>query len=268
MRLETDNLTSYSLLAVFAHPDDESLACGGLLAWCADRGARVALLCATHGEQGPNRSGNNKTPAQLGSTRARELKQAAKVLGLSDVVLLDYPDGSLKWSDTNPLKEQIVDAIQKFRPDIVITFGRDGLYWHPDHIAIHESTTAACATMGTKAPALYYVTMPPDCVKTLVDTVSSRPAAHALSKEFCGISDLNAFGAQAGHPTLVLNVGCFAIQKLSALRCHQTLVAGSVLMHMTDRDAEELFSIEHFHRSIIGQTHNTFLESLPSRPNK
>ena len=268
MRLETDNLTSYSLLAVFAHPDDESLACGGLLAWCADRGARVALLCATHGEQGPNRSGNNKTPAQLGSTRARELKQAAKVLGLSDVVLLDYPDGSLKWSDTNPLKEQIVDAIQKFRPDIVITFGRDGLYWHPDHIAIHESTTAACATMGTKAPALYYVTMPPDCVKTLVDTVSSRPAAHALSKEFCGISDLNAFGAQAHHNTLVLNLGCFAIQKLSALRCHQTQVAGSVLMHMTDRDAEELFSIEHFHRSIIGQTHNTFLESLPSRPNK
>ena len=77
------DLHGRSLLAVFAHPDDESLACGGLLAWCAHLGADVSLLCMTHGEHGPGGE-------DVRRTRRRELEAAARALGLRAVTLLDH----------------------------------------------------------------------------------------------------------------------------------------------------------------------------------
>ena len=84
------SLAGRSLMAVFAHPDDESIACGGLLAMCADRGARITLLCATHGEN--NRGVRDEVWFE---ERARELHEAAAILGVQDVILLDYRDGFL-----------------------------------------------------------------------------------------------------------------------------------------------------------------------------
>ena len=98
-------MTGRSLLAVFAHPDDESLACGGLLARCAMLGAQVSLLCATRGE-----GARRIRPAQplviggLGDIRARELEAAARILGVTDVVMLDYEDGMLPWVDAAKLE--------------------------------------------------------------------------------------------------------------------------------------------------------------------
>ena len=153
MKSEHDDLRARSLLAVFAHPDDESLACGGLLAWCAHLGARVSVCCATAGELGPG-------PADIRSVRLQELRNAAQILGVTDLVLLDHEDGMLPWTEAERLEADIRRTIGRLRPDVVITFGEDGLYGHPDHIAIHERTTAAVAALGADAPALYYVTMP------------------------------------------------------------------------------------------------------------
>src|SRR6476469_6717278 len=100
------SFTGRSLLAVFAHPDDESIACGGLLALCADRGARVALICATHGE---NRGGVRDEVWY--EQRAGELAEAARVLGIADVVLLDYRDGFLPWAFD--LSDRIEDEIRR-----------------------------------------------------------------------------------------------------------------------------------------------------------
>src|SRR4026207_2341942 len=80
-----DDLRGRSLLAVFAHPDDESLACGGLIAWCAHLGARVSVCCATAGELGPG-------PADIRRVRLQELRNAAQTLGVTDPGLLDHQD--------------------------------------------------------------------------------------------------------------------------------------------------------------------------------
>src|SRR3954468_20908172 len=158
------DLSRQTLLAVFAHPDDESIACGGLLARCAEGGARVVLVCATHGE-----NCGGVRDAALFETRAQELQNAARALGVSEVVLLEYPDGFLPWIDEQEFEARIAAEIQRVNPDVVITFGDDGLYWHPDHIAVPERTTGAVASLGDAAPALYYVTMPPGQIRKLVE---------------------------------------------------------------------------------------------------
>src|SRR5688500_2419159 len=86
-------LRGRSLLAVFAHPDDESIACGGLLARCADLGAHVAVVCATAGEAGPGGGAED-----LAKQRTDELRAAAAVLGISEIIMLGHADGMLPWT--------------------------------------------------------------------------------------------------------------------------------------------------------------------------
>ena len=156
------DLRGRSLLAVFAHPDDESIACGGLLAWCAHLGADVSLLCMTRGEQGQG-------AGDVGRTRSRELEAAARALGIGAVTLLEHADGMLPWLPADTARSDVARAIRACRPEIVITFDADGLYWHPDHIAVHERTTAAVVALGNAAPALYYVTTPPGSMRAVAD---------------------------------------------------------------------------------------------------
>ena len=103
-------LAGRTILAVFAHPDDESLACGGTLARAADAGAKVVLLCATRGESGSISDPALVPDGDLGRVRARELAEAAAILGLSEVIVLDHPDGDLRWAD-------VPDAARGDRPD-------------------------------------------------------------------------------------------------------------------------------------------------------
>lgn len=164
------DLRGRSLLAVFAHPDDESIACGGLLAWCARLGADVALLCMTRGEHG--RGGGD-----AGRTRSRELAAAARTLGIGALTLLDHEDGMLPWLSAETLRSAIAREIRARRPEVVVTFDADGLYWHPDHVAVHELTTAAVAALGADAPALYYVTTPPGTMRRVAEHAAGV-AAH------------------------------------------------------------------------------------------
>ena len=259
---EAAEFAGSSLLAVFAHPDDESLACGGLLASCAARGARVTLLCVTKGEDGP---GDEQAIELRRRTRAGELEAAARVLGLSEVILLDYPDGELKWLDparSDRLQVDIAAAIARTSPAVVITFGEDGLYWHPDHIMIHELTTAAVAALGDAAPALYYVTLPPGAIRTIVDTVERDVPDGRAHRLVFGIDDPDAFGAFAAPPTLVVDAGPFAARKLEALRCHRSQLRDEALAVVPEATALRVLGTEHFHRASVGATGDTFLEGL------
>ena len=254
----TPDLSGQSLLAVFAHPDDESIACGGLLARSAELGARVSLICVTHGE---NRTGVRDQ--ELYETRARELDAAARELGVSEVVLLDYPDGFLPWIDGQELEARLAAEIRRLKPDVVITFGSDGLYWHPDHIAVYERTTAAVASLDGSAPALYYVTMPPGAVRTIVNEYLQEPDASGSPPPVLGVRDPDAFGVHANEPTLVVDVGAAAVRKLAALKCHQTqLTPGGAIARMSREDAPRLLGTEHFHRAEVGSTREAFIERL------
>jgi LmbE family N-acetylglucosaminyl deacetylase len=134
------------LLLVLAHPDDESLGNGGTLVKYASEGVETYLVTATRGESGwfgPEEE--NPGPEALGRTREGELRDAAEVLGLQEVNLLDYRDGELADADAGEVVAKIVAHIRRIRPHVVITFDQNGLYGHPDHIAICQLTTAAVA---------------------------------------------------------------------------------------------------------------------------
>ncbi len=236
------------ILAVFAHPDDESLACGGLLARCADEGARVSLLCLTHGEHGPGQGGGS-----LGEIRARELADAARVLGIGSVELLDHEDGLIPWIDAARVEADILGAIHRFRPDVVVTFDEDGLYWHPDHIAVHARTTEAVARLGADGPALLYVSMPAGSMRALVDAASS----HA---PLLGVGDADAFGALAPAPTLIFDATPVADRKLRALRCHRSQVEGSALDSLGEAEAARFLGTEHYRRADVGSRGEAFIE--------
>jgi len=136
------------LMAVLAHPDDESLGVGGTLAKYASQGVEVFLLTATRGDGGRYRglrSDDERHPGRqaLGTIRETELRAAAGELGVREVTLLDYPDQHLDDADHGEAVARIAAHLRRIRPDVVITFGPDGAYGHPDHVAISQFTTAA-----------------------------------------------------------------------------------------------------------------------------
>jgi LmbE family N-acetylglucosaminyl deacetylase len=132
------------LLAVLAHPDDESLGVGGTLARYADEGVQTHLLTATRGERGRFFLNDDRPDdVEVGRVRERELHAAAGELGLHSVEILGYGDGALDRAPATEATARVATHIRRVRPDVVISFGFDGAYGHPDHIAISQITTAA-----------------------------------------------------------------------------------------------------------------------------
>jgi LmbE family N-acetylglucosaminyl deacetylase len=145
--------TSYRLMAVVAHPDDEALGLGGTLAKYASQGVETSLLTATRGESGRYRGHrgdeHHPGPEKLARIRESELKAAAAVLGIRDVTLLDYPDQGLDRANVREVVGRIALHLRRTRPDVVLTFPPDGAYGHPDHIAICQFATAAVAAAAS-----------------------------------------------------------------------------------------------------------------------
>jgi LmbE family N-acetylglucosaminyl deacetylase len=138
----------HRLMAVLAHPDDESLGVGGTLAKYSAEGVDVFLVTATRGDGGRFRGhrcgeARHPGPQALGNIRETELRAAARALGVREVSLLDYHDQHLDRADPREVVGHIATHLRRCRPDVVVTFGPDGAYGHPDHIAISQFTTAA-----------------------------------------------------------------------------------------------------------------------------
>jgi len=136
-------------MAILAHPDDESLGVGGTLAKYASEAVEVSLVTATRGESGRyhghREPGKHPGPEQLGRIRESELRAAAAVLGIHRLTLLDYHDQALDRADPHDAVARLVAELRAVRPDVVLTFGPDGAYGHPDHIAISQFATTAVA---------------------------------------------------------------------------------------------------------------------------
>lgn len=190
------------LLAVFAHPDDESFGPGGTLARYADRGVEVWLLCATRGERARHRGGHEGDQA-LAATRESELRAACQVLGITHLEILGYADRGMRPDDASGI-ERVREAMERARPDVTLTFGPGGISGHPDHIAVLEWTRAAWERLGR--PGRLYGTAIPESV--------ARRFREATGRDLLATPE-DRIAAR-------IDVGPWVPAKVAAIRCHQT----------------------------------------------
>jgi LmbE family N-acetylglucosaminyl deacetylase len=142
-----------TILSVWAHPDDETYLAAGVMAAAADRGDRVVCVSATAGERGTSDPGA-WPPIRLGRRRRWEAAAAMAVLGVTEHCVLGFPDGALTEYEEQG-RATIGRLIDEVAPDTILTFGPDGVTFHPDHIAIYRWVTKAWEERGRPGRLLY-----------------------------------------------------------------------------------------------------------------
>lgn len=141
-RFKHPNPIPHRLLGVWSHPDDEAYLAAGLMARHVEAGGSVALVVLTDGEAGfgPN---DPRTATERAALRRDEMRSAMAEIGVDDIRFLGYPDGGLSNVPAETLTNHIEAAIRTVQPDVITTFGPDGITGHDDHVATYELTTKA-----------------------------------------------------------------------------------------------------------------------------
>jgi LmbE family N-acetylglucosaminyl deacetylase len=200
-----------TILAVWAHPDDESFVAGGLLAAASDAGSRVVCLTATRGEHGtahPDRWPDTR----LARTRTRELAAAHAVLGVAEHRWLPYSDGSCDRISPGRGMAAVARVIDEVNPDTIVTFGPDGFTGHPDHRAVSAWTSHAWAASRSSARLLWAAVTS----QTASQMAEVEPVAHAFYPGFPRVTD-------DSHVALQLELrGDPLDRKVTAMRAHAT----------------------------------------------
>jgi LmbE family N-acetylglucosaminyl deacetylase len=137
-------------IGIFAHPDDEVFCAGGAFRQWSGQGTHVTVVSATRGEAGQIRDADVATRATLRSVREGELRAACASLGVQDVRVLDHADGHVSECDPTVLAKELAALVHDVEADVVVTFGPDGAYGHPDHVAIGEATRRAVTLLAQR----------------------------------------------------------------------------------------------------------------------
>jgi LmbE family N-acetylglucosaminyl deacetylase len=231
-----------TILAVLAHPDDESFGVGGTLALYASKGYDTYYVCATRGEAGTVDEEHLAGFKDTAEMRTDELMRAAKELGLKEVFFLGYRDSGMPGMDANqhpdaqinhPVEEvagRVVKYIRKLKPDVVLTFDPIGGYKHPDHIHIHKATVFAFANSDNasfypeagdpfKSQALYFQVFPRWFLKIATRLM---PLFGKDPRKFGRNGDINLKElAEVDFPVHVrLNIRSVTEAKRKASECH------------------------------------------------
>lgn len=148
-----------TILAVFAHPDDEAYIAGGLMARAVDAGRRVVCVTATRGENGFG-DDDPRTVDERSAVRTAEMTACLAELGVTEHHWLEHPDGGCARVDDEVPVARLLELIEDVRPDTVLTFGPDGQTYHEDHIAVSRWTTRAVRRAQSDATLLYGVMTP------------------------------------------------------------------------------------------------------------
>jgi LmbE family N-acetylglucosaminyl deacetylase len=233
---------TFKLMAILAHPDDESLAFGGILAKSAAEQVETHLVTATRGERGWNTDkGEYPGEAALGALREAELRAAAQVLGIQSVELLGYLDGELDQAPPSEVVAKIVAHLRRVRPQVVVMFGPDGCYGHPDHIAISQLTTAAIlAAANPHSP--YAKHLAPHVVAKLYYWAPSKELLAAYQSAFGALAmridgeDRRAAAWPDWQMTTRIDAADHWRTVWKAVRCHQTQIPA---LHLLESVSEE-----------------------------
>ncbi|HEY3955298.1 MAG TPA: PIG-L family deacetylase [Streptosporangiaceae bacterium] len=257
----TEKLT---LMAVHAHPDDEASSTGGVLALYSDAGVRTVVVTCTNGEFGdapggvkPGQDGHDEQA--VAELRLAELRQSCKILGVTELETLGYHDSGMPdWDYKDrpeafcniPLDDvaaRIGGLIEKYRPQIVVTYDEKGLYQHPDHV--HASLAAQAAVAATGIPDKLYLAAirASDFVK-LWEALREQGVETPNEEEFTPEQRQKAAEDELRVTTSV-DVGPALARKRDALFAHASQIAESWFSKLPPDIAEAAFGHEHFIRA-------------------
>jgi LmbE family N-acetylglucosaminyl deacetylase len=220
------------LMVIFAHPDDEAFGMGGTLAKYAAEHYDVSLVTATRGEAGLIAEADMANTANLPDVREQELRCACGIYGINPPRFLDYQDGQLPAVNQGQAVGKLVRILRESRPDVVVTFGPDGIYGHYDHIAVHRWATIAIKLAADRScfPDL----RPENCTTHQVRKFYHKVISEEQVKEMNGDNPLAgvmmdgvAFpfvGYRPDQITTIIDVTDQARVKLAGIRCHGTQV--------------------------------------------
>jgi LmbE family N-acetylglucosaminyl deacetylase len=230
--MEVDVMEPLKLLAVFPHPDDETLGMGPTLAKYSGEGVETYLLCATRGERGWNGpQEEDPGPDELGRIREGELRCAADALGLHEVTFLDYIDGDVDQAAPHEIISSIVTHLRRIRPQVVVTFCSDGNYGHPDHIALAQFTAAALVC-AADAQYIDSSDQPSHRVLKFYQMVDSKQLVEAIRQTIGGISicvdgvERRQVGWEDWAITTRIAAGDYFDAVWKAVLCHKSQLAG------------------------------------------
>lgn len=231
-----------SLLAVFAHPDDEAYLVGGLMAEAHDAGRPVTCVTATRGELGFAED-DPRPLDERAALRTAELRACLEVLGVSDHRFLEYPDGGCHTVGDDEAADRLAAVIDELRPDTLATFGPDGQTYHPDHMAVSRWATLACRRAAHR-PRLLYAVMTPGWVAEFTQVVPAEAVMMVDGAQPPTVADdeVDVWYVAEGH---VLD------RKVRALRCQASQVESIVA----------LGGVDAFARLVADET---FRESTPA----
>ncbi len=248
---QMEKVEKLSLMAIFAHPDDESFGNGGTLAKYGEEGVFTSLLCATRGEAGEISDPALATPDNLGQVREQELRLACSILGIQDLRFLGYVDGTLGGIDQEECTRRMVRAIRELKPQVIFTFGPEGVYGHPDHIAVSQMATDAFHLAGDSSAfpehfreglkpwiplKLYYVAPPRERFKRMGERVAQLVPHTAWDSR-----DWDTFGVPEANITTCVEVGRYVDTKLAAIAAHQTQIPEDHPFGLLPRDVLRQF---------------------------
>ncbi|WP_019009869.1 PIG-L deacetylase family protein [Deinococcus aquatilis] len=232
-----------TLLAVFAHPDDEAFSVGGTLTHYARKGVRVVLACATRGEAGKI-TVPGMTVDDLGVQREQELRRACEALEIEPPIFLDYHDSGryertrtsdpIAMMNVNPLDVEVKlrALIADIRPQVILTFDPHGGYGHVDHLQIHRATSAAFFSTGH---------LPGGGPQRLYFTALTTATATSMLSRLGPDLDPMVYGVDTGTVAVTMNVAPYAENKKAALAAHGTQMgAESLVGRMTTEEREAM----------------------------
>jgi len=232
------------LLAVFAHPDDESFRCGGTLALLARRGIQVQIITATRGEAGSCGEPSLCRTEELGMVREQELRCACAALGIAPPHFMGYFDGKLAEANEKKAVARIIEVIRKLRPQVLLTWPSNGLSGHPDHVAVSHWTKLAYEVLAidTEAPsAIYHLAIPHS-----VANVLSLTKLHSIPDE---------------EISLTVDVAEVLEQKLAAIHCHRTQAGDSPIL-AAKVEKQRLFLGKEYFTRVLANGDYDFLQGL------
>jgi LmbE family N-acetylglucosaminyl deacetylase len=225
-------LSELTLMAVFAHPDDEAFGAGGTLTKYAAEGCEVYLVTATRGEAGEIAEPNLTIAANLPYVREQELRCACQIYGIHPPRFLDYVDGQLPLVHQGQAVGKLVRIIRELKPQVLITFGPDGIYGHYDHIAVHRWATIAVdlATDPDCFPDQLADACQPHQVNKVYFRALSEEQVAAMAEEgkpAAVMMDGVPFyfvGRRHDEITTIIDVSDYLEAKLRGIQCHTTQV--------------------------------------------